>query len=85
MNSITAHRYHYRICTDRIADEDGTTVMVYGIEVYPDASARPTLVMRDLFTRRKQAEELVSLCNRLELDPIHLADVIEDALAGVST
>lgn len=80
MDSTITALYSYRICTDRRTDEDGTIILVYGIEVYESNSTTPLLVMNDLFTQRSQAEELAELCNRLELDPIHLSDVVEDWL-----
>ena len=80
MNSTMTAKYIYRICTDACIDEDNTAVTVYGIEVFEEGTDTPLISMRDLFTRQSQAAELVGLCNQLELDPIHLPAVVEDAL-----
>lgn len=72
--------YIYRTCTDLRADEDNNVITVYGIEVFEKGAATPLLSMRDIFTREAPATELAELCNRLELDPIHLSAVVEDAL-----
>ena len=61
-------------------NEDGTLILVYGIEVYENDATLPMLVLKDVFTRQSQAEELAELCTRLELDPVHLTDVVEDLL-----
>ena len=81
MDSITT-LYRYQIRTDHRTDEDGIAIAVYGIEVYQDTSTEPMTVLKDLFTRRSQVEELADLCNRLELDPVHLTDVVEDMLVA---
>ncbi len=39
--------------------------------------------VEDLADDREAVSHLVELCNRLELDPIHLRDVAEDFLAAV--
>ena len=80
METILTTTYTYCIREDICRDEDGTLIPVYGIEVFDGQSPTPLLSYRDLFTRRRQAEELIELCNRLELDPVHLNDVIEDAM-----
>ena len=80
MNSTLTVKYIYRICTDLHIDEDDHTVTVYGIEVLEEGANTPLMSLRDVFTREDQAVELVELCNRLELDPIHLSAVVEDAL-----
>lgn len=82
MDTALTIQYTYRLREDTCADDDGTLVKVYGIEVYDRQSSAPLLTYANLFTRRNQAEELIDLCNRLELDPIHLTDVVEDALVG---
>lgn len=82
MESVITTIYTYQIREDLFCDEDGTLVPIYGIEVFSPSSPTPLFSYSDLFTRRHQAEELIALCNRLELDPVHLIDVIEDALTG---
>lgn len=76
-------RYTYRIREDWITDEDGVLHQVYGIEVVemPTGRLLEQYTVADLFTNRERAEALAELCTRLELSPIHLMDVAEDALA----
>lgn len=55
----------------------------FGIRAARDdrAAACPVRLIRDVFLRREQAECFCALLNRLRLDPIHLPDVVDDALA----
>ena len=75
-------QYTYRIREDQVLDEDQIPHTVYGIEVVEMPSGRilAEYTVANLFSRREQAEELAALCTRLELSPIHLMDVAEDAL-----
>ncbi len=60
--------------------------IAYGIAIYADAENNGTATivasMRDLTTNQSSAEGLVDYCNRLQLSPKHLDDVIEDFLAN---
>ena len=62
-----AARTWYGVAAYAEADKDGTASVVAGFH--------------DVTEDRKCLAELVALCNRLELDPIHLADVVNDFLA----
>ncbi|MBQ7828432.1 MAG: hypothetical protein IJX47_07260 [Clostridia bacterium] len=74
-------KYTYRVREDRITDEEGVWHTVYGIEVLTETGEPLSeYAISDLFCSREQAEELASLCTKLELDPIHLTAVAEDAL-----
>lgn len=66
----------YKLRIDKVQDEQRRTHTVYGIDVFECIQSAP-----DIFTDGQRAKQLVSLCNRLQLAPIHLHDVIEDALA----
>jgi len=63
-----------------------TTRISYGIAVYAhaecDGTATVILSVRDVSADKEKIDELVSLCNRLQLDPEHLFDVIDDFLAS---
>ena len=56
--------------------------IAYGIAVY--AEGVPTCVARlhDVTSDKNALTELVLLCNRLQLSPIHLHDVVEDFLTN---
>ena len=56
----------------------------YGIAVYADeknnGAGVAIMSVHDVTADRKGIEKLISTCNRLELSPIHLSDVIDDFL-----
>lgn len=64
----------YKLREDTIYDELGKPHTVYGITL--DGS----LSIPDIFTSRPAAEEFIKLCNRLELSPLHIYEVIDDLL-----
>lgn len=66
----------YKLRIDKVKDEQNRTHDVYGVDVFQRVQSVP-----DIFTDDQSAERFVNLCNRLQLAPIHLNDVIEDALA----
>lgn len=70
--------YKYMVLTSRYGERD-----CYGIAVtacYDDESVILESVA-DLCTEAEPVERLVDACNSLQLDPIHLYDVIDDFLA----
>ena len=72
--------------TEEIYSLRATSRVSYGISAYADAEKDGTatiVVSVHNVTSDKQAlNELVSLCNRLELSSVHLMDIVEDFLAG---
>ena len=64
----------YKIREDIVYDERGKPHNVYGITL--DGS----LSIPDIFTSRPAAEEFIKLCNRLDLSPEHVYEVIDDIL-----
>lgn len=56
----------------------------YGVVAYADAeednTATIVAAIHDVTTDKQALSALVELCNRLELSPMHLDDVIEDFL-----
>ena len=55
---------------------DGETHIGYGIGYTQNS----VLSFEDLTLNRTDAAKLVTLCNELDLSPIHLNDVVEDFL-----
>lgn len=51
----------------------------YGISVKCVNSLKP-LFFHDISTNKEDIVNLISLCNKLQLDPIHIRDVIDDFL-----
>ena len=70
--------YTYKLREDVIFDEDNTTHTVYGIDFFENGEKAKTVP--DIFTDKRSAEELIRLCNFYKLSPLHLMDVIEDAI-----
>lgn len=73
----------YKLTETTVTDGSGTAHAAFGIALYQAESDQPTRVIGGIFTDRAAAEEFISLCNRLELSPDHLDDVIEDVLAAI--
>ena len=71
--------FTYFINENTVRDENGINHTVYGISV-SESSGRIYLAYPDVFFERQKAETLCNLCNKYKLSPIHLKDVIEDAL-----
>lgn len=73
----------YCVNTRVVTDEEGRTCTVYGIDAL-SADRRERRVLRsipDIFNDPAAAEALAARCNALQLQLVHLRDVIEDALA----
>lgn len=70
--------FKYSVLEDQI--ETGDTV--YGVCAYEikGNEKEKIISISDVFFNREKAENLVGLCNELDLDVIHLFDVIEDAV-----
>ncbi|MBQ9082251.1 MAG: hypothetical protein IJY28_01985 [Clostridia bacterium] len=71
----------YRVRTDIYTDEIGKSHTVYGIELADHD--RVVVTVPDLFFKQDQAEAFAELCNRCELDPMHLMEVIDNELAKI--
>ena len=65
----------YKLRTDTVRSELGQPVTVYGLE-----SPSLNISIPDIFTSKPSAEEFVILCNRLDLSPEHIYEVVDDIL-----
>lgn len=65
----------YQVRVDKILDESDREILVFGIDIPEMQMSIP-----NIFTTRTAADRFVRLCNRLDLSPIHIHDVIEDIL-----
>lgn len=65
--------------------EEAGSFTAYGIGVCEnDQCSRKTLrYIPDVFLDRPKAERLAAMCNHLKLDPLHLPDVVEDAVSDL--
>lgn len=73
----------YRITQKTVSYPEIGTYNSYGICAYQTELGNERMIacFYDVFAERNKAEELVELCNSMDLDPIHLEDVVEDALS----
>lgn len=66
-------RYQVRI--DKILNESDREILVFGIDVPETQTSIP-----NIFTTRAAADRFVNLCNRLDLSPLHIYEVLDDIL-----
>ena len=70
----------YRLTAQRVRDERGVERTVYGVKAEGDAG-EPPACFPDVFFDREKAEAFVRLCNEQQPAPVHLRDVVLNALA----
>ena len=74
-------KFNYEYSTvSNDCEVDGYRYTGYGIAV-KEKGKDFLRVFRDVSRCKKDIDEVVQRCNRLELDPIHIEDVVEDLLA----
>ena len=75
--------YSYRVIFEAIHDENGDRTGC-GIAVVENRGGISTVIasVSDVSSDAELVEKLVQNCNRFELSPEHLRDVIDDFLAG---
>lgn len=73
----------YRVTKDKIDNPLTGSYISYGIEAIQNK--RSVLKVNDVFPDFKKARRLAELCNLGALEPVHLKDVIADALADSRT
>ena len=56
--------------------------IAYGIAAYAEEEQTCITKLHDITSDKNALAEFVSLCNRLQLSPNHLYDVVEDFLAN---
>lgn len=72
-------QYTYFLREDKIYDDKGKEYIVYGIEAVT-LDGKILQSIPDIFFNRQKAEAFVNLCNDCDLDIIHLASAVENAL-----
>lgn len=72
-------QYTYQLRQDMLRDESGIEWVVYGIETL-DSVGNILCSFSDIFFDKKKALSFVCVCNEQDIDPIHIQDLIEDAL-----
>lgn len=70
----------YSVVCEQFDNPDVGNYTGYGIKL---TTLEDEIVISDVFTNHEKIVNLVNLFNVCELSPIHISDVIEDALACV--
>lgn len=70
---------NYKLREDVLALNE-QSYKTYGIDVLDTKTKEILKSVEDISLDKSPLEELISLCNELELDTVHLEDVIEDFL-----
>lgn len=81
-NISSPYTWEYHVFSEQYTHPDIGTYRSYGIRVYRivDTNIEPVTAMHDVTSIQSQAEQLIELCNRHQLSPIHLGDFITDFL-----
>jgi len=69
---------NYQAKREVVFNEEIGTYTTYGIVV--SEKGKTLFEIHDVTTSEKEIEKFCLLCNRLELDPIHIYEAIEDNL-----
>ena len=74
--------YKYQMFAERLNNPDIGNYTAFGIAVYSSVDNNPKKLMNisDISTEKKLVEDLCELCNREQLEPVHVFDVIEDSI-----
>ncbi len=71
--------YKYKLCKSRSSVEEISHIG-YGIAVIDRALHREILRIENISTSKTKMTALIKACNRLQLSPLHIYEVIEDCL-----
>lgn len=71
----------YILCREAYKSKRSERI-AYGIATYAEDGQTCITKLHDITSDKDALAELVDLCNRLQLSPIHLHDVIEDFLTN---
>lgn len=72
--------YTYTLRTDELIDEAGNHHLAYGITVLESNSLVIINSIPNIFLEQMRALEIITLCNSLKLNPVHLKDLAEDLI-----
>lgn len=75
----------YYAVKEALYSEEIGAYTAYGIGVFEyDRGEKKTLqYIPDVFLDEEKAEQLVAMCNSIQLEPLHLLDVVEDAVSEI--
>lgn len=75
----------YTVTEEVLTDQDAGTYTTYGIQADQVEGERRQCAAKisDICLTRKRVEDLVETCNRLQLDVMHLCDVVDDFILNL--
>ena len=78
--------WEYHIIAERCIHPDIGVYRSYGVHAFEviGKHIRPVAQIHDITSIQEKAETLVQLCNRHQLSPTHLNDVVNDFIAKTS-
>ena len=74
--------YTYTLRTDELIDEAGNHRLAYGITALEATSLVIINSIPNIFLEQMRALEIITLCNSLKLNPVHLKDLAEDLVTA---
>jgi len=75
-------KYSYTVFEQPLSLPEYGAYTAFGVSVSPKGKAHILQSFPDVSTNKESLAALVLQCNRLQLHPIHLRDVIDDFLEG---
>lgn len=72
--------YIYKVVEENLQNCEFGSYIAYGIAVCFKSTNIIIISISDVFLEKEKAEKLVELCNKNNLEPIHLREVVEDAV-----
>lgn len=70
----------YKLRKDKLFLKDVGFYSAYGIDVFDGISKSHVRSIPDISLEKEPLEKLIHLCNYLDLDIVHLDDIVEDFL-----
>lgn len=75
----------YKLRTDKIKDENGSSYTVYGFDAVFADGTENTVTYPDIFFERERAEKLVKLLNESDVDKRQIPEIVNDAVCEACT
>lgn len=70
----------YKVIKENLQNREFGRYVSYGICAYSEDTRMIIESISDVSPEKEKAEKLAALCNENKLEPIHLIEVIEDAI-----
>lgn len=70
----------YKLRRDKLFCEDAGNYISYGMDIYNTQTQKLIRSIKDICLKKEPLERLITKCNKLQPDIIHIDDIIEDFL-----